>query len=49
MISPAMNSSLWQRDGGELHIEWREQDNHIIMTGPVEDEGEIHLSTGTAR
>ncbi|MEC9249698.1 MAG: diaminopimelate epimerase [Pseudomonadota bacterium] len=36
-------------DGGELHIEWREQDNHIIMTGPVEDEGEIHLSTGTAR
>lgn len=36
-------------DGGELHIEWREHDNHIIMTGPVEDEGEIHLSTGTAR
>ncbi len=35
--------------GGELHIEGREQDNHINMTGPVEDEGEIHLSTGTAR
>ena len=32
-------------DGGELIIEWRESDNHVIMTGPVEDEGEIHLST----
>lgn len=31
-------------DGGELIIEWRESDNHVIMTGPVEDEGEIHLT-----
>jgi len=22
-------------DGGMLHIEWRESDNHVIMTGPV--------------
>jgi len=27
-------------DGGSLHIEWREADNHIIMIGPVELEGE---------
>ena len=27
-------------DGGELHIEWRETDDHVIMTGPVELEGE---------
>ncbi len=26
-------------DGGELAIEWRE-DNHIIMTGPISDDGE---------
>lgn len=25
-------------DGGELEIEWREADNHVIMTGPVEVE-----------
>jgi len=25
-------------DGGELVIEWRESDNHVIMTGPVEVE-----------
>ena len=25
-------------DGGELHIEWRESDDHVIMTGPVEIE-----------
>jgi len=23
-------------DGGDLHIEWREKDGHVIMTGPVE-------------
>lgn len=23
-------------DGGTLHIEWRETDDHVIMTGPVE-------------
>ncbi len=31
-------------DGGELFVEWREHDNHVILTGPVEDEGEITLS-----
>jgi len=25
-------------DGGELIIEWRESDNHVIMTGPIEVE-----------
>ena len=23
-------------DGGELIIEWRESDDHVFMTGPVE-------------
>ena len=27
-------------DGGKLHIEWREDDDHVIMTGPVELEFE---------
>lgn len=27
-------------DGGDLAVEWRESDNRIIMTGPVELEGE---------
>jgi diaminopimelate epimerase len=27
-------------DGGVLHIEWREADDHVIMTGPVELEKE---------
>ncbi len=27
-------------DGGDLAIEWREKDNRIIMTGPIELEGE---------
>ncbi len=22
-------------DGGEMHIEWRESDGHVLMTGPV--------------
>lgn len=26
-------------DGGTLHIHWREEDDHVIMTGPVELEG----------
>ena len=30
-------------DGGTLHIEWRELDNHVIMTGPVEMEGQGRL------
>ena len=25
-------------DGGDLHIEWRETDDHVLMTGPVEVE-----------
>jgi diaminopimelate epimerase len=27
-------------DGGTLHIHWRETDGHVIMTGPVELEGQ---------
>ncbi len=27
-----------EMDGGDLVIEWRESDNHVIMTGPVEVE-----------
>ena len=27
-----------EMDGGELVIEWREADNHVLMTGPVEFE-----------
>lgn len=32
-------------DGGTLHIEWREEDNHVYMTGPAEFvfEGTINL------
>ena len=29
--------------GGELKIEWRAPDDHVLMTGPVEFEGEIAL------
>lgn len=29
--------------GGELVIEWREADSHVLMTGPVEFEGEFVL------
>ncbi len=31
-------------DGGELHIEWRESDDHVIMTGPVEMEREAEVT-----
>ncbi len=31
-------------DGGDLAIEWREEDNHIIMTGPITLEGEGRFS-----
>ena len=27
-------------DGGELQIEWRASDDHVLMTGPVETEFE---------
>ena len=30
-------------DGGELFVEWRVEDDHVILTGPVEDEGEVEL------
>lgn len=32
-------------DGGELEIEWRESDNHVLMTGPVAESfrGEIEI------
>ncbi len=30
-------------DGGTLWIEWREADNHVIMTGPVELEREVDV------
>lgn len=32
-------------DGGTLHIEWRETDNHVLMTGPAEFvfDGEIEI------
>ncbi len=29
--------------GGELLIEWRAEDDHVLMTGPVEEEGEFVL------
>lgn len=30
-------------DGGELFVEWRESDGHVVLTGPVEDEGEVEI------
>ena len=30
-------------DGGELHVEWLKANGHVILTGPVEDEGVIEL------
>ncbi|MDR3509779.1 MAG: diaminopimelate epimerase [Caulobacteraceae bacterium] len=30
--------AVLELDGGELTIEWRESDNHVLMTGPVEVE-----------
>ena len=35
-------SATIHADGGDLHIEWR-QDDHVILTGPVEDDGEIDI------
>ena len=34
-----------QLNGGDLQIEWRENDNHVYMTGPAEEafHGEIEL------
>ncbi|WP_339744285.1 diaminopimelate epimerase [uncultured Maricaulis sp.] len=39
----AERSASIMADGGELQVEWRETDGHVILTGPVEDEGEIEL------
>lgn len=41
----AGNESHIRMDGGDLHIEWREADNHIYMTGPASTvfEGEIAI------
>jgi diaminopimelate epimerase len=39
----AARSTSIMADGGELHVEWREHDNHVILTGPVEDEGEVDI------
>lgn len=38
MHPPPVVLPLLQVDlpGGPLHIEWRESDNHIYMTGPAE-------------
>lgn len=33
--------------GGELHIAWREGDDHVLMTGPVEFEHEGHFAPET--
>jgi diaminopimelate epimerase len=32
-------SAVMMLDGGELHIDWRAEDDHVIMTGPLEIEG----------
>jgi diaminopimelate epimerase len=32
-------SAALELDGGELRIDWREEDDHVIMTGPIELEG----------
>ncbi len=32
----AGRESVIKMDGGDLHIEWRESDNHVYMTGPAE-------------
>lgn len=36
----AGRSATMVLDGGELHVAWRAEDHHVIMTGPVEIEGE---------
>lgn len=43
----ADRSSQIVMDGGTLHIEWREADNHVYMTGPATFvfDGEIKLQT----
>jgi len=45
----AGRSSTIHLPGGPLHIEWRETDDHILMTGPteIEFEGAIDIETMT--
>ncbi|MBS8261848.1 diaminopimelate epimerase [Roseibium polysiphoniae] len=45
--SKAGRSSTIHLPGGPLQVEWRESDDHVLMTGPteVEFEGEIDLET----
>lgn len=38
-----------EMDGGELVIEWRESDNHVLMTGPVAFEFSGTLDDGAAQ
>jgi len=38
-----------EMDGGELLIEWREADNHVLMTGPVAFEFSGTLDDGAAK
>ncbi len=42
-------SSTIYLPGGPLHMEWRESDDHVMMTGPteIEFEGEVDLETLT--
>ena len=30
-------------DGGELHIDWRTIDDHVIMTGPIAVDKQVDL------
>jgi len=39
----AGRSAIVSLPGGDLEIEWRESDGHVLMTGPVEFEFETHL------
>ena len=36
MAGPFLSALQVELPGGPLEIEWRESDNHIIMTGPAE-------------
>jgi diaminopimelate epimerase len=40
----AGRSARLELDGGELEVDWRESDGHVIMTGPIEIEGTGTLS-----
>ena len=37
------HSAIVSLPGGDLDIEWRESDGHVLMTGPVEFEFETRL------